>query len=308
MKVMTWLTLGRVSNLPSIWTNIIAAVLVTRASLQVPASNITTMELANGPYLIWLGTFAALSLMYLGGMFLNDAFDAKWDKAHQQPRPIVQGQVSVSRVWAHGSVMLALGIVAIGVLYQITASTNVTHSWLGGWLSSLALAGFIISYNAVHKTFALAPLLMGMCRFCVYLTAGLLLAQINAQLLMIAAGLCAYICGVTYSAKNEHLNQLQGYWSLILLFLPIILLASIGYSQPFFWLYAAAFTAYLMIKTKAHLFGAKRNVGAFIGSLLAGIPLHDGLALASMNLILPSLLCFGVFLLMPYLQRFVSAT
>ena len=179
---------------------------------------------------------------------------------------------------------------------------------MSGWLSAAGLAGFILSYNYLHKRFALAPLLMGMCRFGVYFIAALLLAQITTELLIVAAGLCAYICGVTYSAKNEHINQMTGAWSLLLLFSPVLLTASLGFSHPYFWFYAVAFSAYLLSKVRQHLLGPTRNIGGFIGGLLAGIPLLDGLALASMNLIEPSLLCFLVFMMMPGLQRWISAT
>lgn len=311
MSINTWLTLGRVSNLPSVWTNVVAAALVANSALSTDGFSsvfsVPTNASAPSPaelVLMWAGTLAALSLMYLGGMFLNDAFDADWDRKHKIQRPIAQDRVSSFQVWLHGSSMLCLGLLLAGSLYQ-----SQTHNQsIIGWLSACGLAAFILSYNYLHKRFALAPLLMGMCRFGVYFIAALLLAQITMELLILAIGLCAYICGVTYSAKNEHINQVTGAWSLVLLFSPVLLSASLGYSHPFFWLYALAFSAFLLNKIRRHLLTPQRNVGAFIGGLLAGIPLLDGLALASMNLVVPSLLCFAVFLLMPRLQQWISAT
>lgn len=313
MKIHTWLTLGRVSNLPSVWTNILAAVLVAQSALSVEKH--TSTDLATTPFstagaltielvLMWTVAVLALSLMYLGGMFLNDAFDADWDRQHKVQRPIALGQVASFQVWLHGGGMLCLGIVLAGGLYQSVSG----HQLAFGWLSALALAGFILSYNYLHKRFVLAPVLMGMCRFGVYFVAALLLAQITTELLIVATGMCAYICGVTYSAKNEHINAMAGAWSLILLFSPVFLLAILGYSHPFFWLYALAFSVYLLRNIRRHLLLPKRNIGGFIGGLLAGIPLLDGLALASINLIVPSLLCCAVFLLMPRLQQWISAT
>lgn len=64
MNLSTALKLGRVSNLPTVWTNVF-----------------TGMALAAGvgaePRLAIL--IVSLSLFYVGGMFLNDAFDSGFD-------------------------------------------------------------------------------------------------------------------------------------------------------------------------------------------------------------------------------------
>ncbi|MFP3345375.1 hypothetical protein R0J87_23115, partial [Halomonas sp. SIMBA_159] len=40
--------------------------------------------------MLWAGCLLSLSLMYLAGMFLNDAFDANWDRHNNNARPITQ--------------------------------------------------------------------------------------------------------------------------------------------------------------------------------------------------------------------------
>ena len=60
MNLSLALRLGRISNLPTVWTNVLAGALLAGgglADVRVP--------------LLML----ALSMFYLGGMFLNDAFD-----------------------------------------------------------------------------------------------------------------------------------------------------------------------------------------------------------------------------------------
>src|SRR6202012_4891476 len=90
----TLLVLGRVSNLPTVWSNCLAG-----------------WWLAGGenfkklPWLL-LGT----SFLYIGGMFLNDAFDVGFDRQRRAERPIPSGQISLATVWKFGFAWLLLGI------------------------------------------------------------------------------------------------------------------------------------------------------------------------------------------------------
>jgi len=329
MGLHTWLTLGRASNLPSIWTNVFAAALVSQgssqASIQLSVSQGESLSyLASLSYsvLAWFIALLALSLMYLGGMFLNDAFDAKWDMQHQQPRPIAQGKVAAFWVWMHGLFMLMAGTCLIGAFYATSLdrtpgsaepNTLLTAFMpLMGWAGATLLATCIVLYNALHKRIKHGAILMGLCRLGVYLLAALLIAQLTGALIGAGMALCLYICGVTYAAKHEHQNRLQHTQAIVLLFLPIFILAIHGHAHLFFWIYAAGFGAYILFNIKRHLIAAhsknQPNIGAFIGSLLAAIPLFDGLVLASMNLLIPSLICLLVFSFMPQLQKWISAT
>lgn len=69
---LTWgvaLRLGRVSNVPTVWTNVAAGVALSGAGFSVG---------------IVAGLMLALSLFYIGGMYLNDAFDRDID-ARERP-------------------------------------------------------------------------------------------------------------------------------------------------------------------------------------------------------------------------------
>jgi lysophospholipase L1-like esterase len=57
---VTLLRLGRVSNLPTVWTNVVAATVLAGGALTS-----TTTLLA----------ISAMTLFYVAGMYLNDAFD-----------------------------------------------------------------------------------------------------------------------------------------------------------------------------------------------------------------------------------------
>src|SRR5438045_8697498 len=93
-RLHAWLELARISNLPTVWTNVLAGWL-----------------LAGGLWdwrpLTWL--LAGGSLMYTAGMILNDAIDVKFDCEHRQERPIPSRRVSPSAAWGAGIVMLVAG-------------------------------------------------------------------------------------------------------------------------------------------------------------------------------------------------------
>lgn len=316
MRLHTWLTVGRASNLPSVWSNVFAAALIAQASLSNKALDnkalstgaMGSVEWIQGSVslqiILWFGCLLSLSLMYLGGMFLNDAFDANWDRHNNNARPITQGKVSAAAVWLYGIGMLVLGMGLAGSLYQHAAPEQATY----GWVAVGLLATLILLYNLVHKRFRHSAVLMGGCRLSVYLIAALMLADITPELFLTALALCIYISGITYVAREEHTNKVSHLWSVGLLFLPVILVSFLGYSFPFFWLYACCLSLYLLYTMQRCLFTSNKNVRGFIGGLLAAVPLLDGLMLASMNLILPSLLCVAVFFIMPGLQKWIQAT
>ena len=81
------LKIGRVSNLPTVWTNVLAGAFL--AGLQTDPVK-----------LLWI--MLAITLFYTGGMYLNDAFDADIDARERPGRPIPSGQISAKAVSAIG--------------------------------------------------------------------------------------------------------------------------------------------------------------------------------------------------------------
>ena len=53
---------------------------------------------------------AAFSLLYTGGMYLNDAFDREVDARERPERPIPSGRVRAGSVFAIGFGLLGMGI------------------------------------------------------------------------------------------------------------------------------------------------------------------------------------------------------
>ncbi len=329
--VKTLLNLGRASNLPTVWTNILAAAVLAQTNPLTTRQNTALYETSNQLYfqwannsnasLIWFGTLLALSMMYLGGMFLNDAFDAQWDKNHNPSRPIASGEISEKSVWLLGTALIACAIILIGTQYQSYTKPHFTSTVTNdapsqnnlfqdyyGWLAAALLAMCIIAYNVWHKRYAHSAFIMGGCRLGVYAIAALLLAQLTSHVVIAAFSLLLYIAGLTYLARLEQANKVTNLWPLLLISSPIFVAFWHGYRSLYFWFYLFGFCFWVHSRLNFIIGKKQANVKKCILGLLAAVPLVDGLMLASVDAYIPSLICLTVFLLLPTLQRWITAT
>ena len=179
MTLRTALRLGRVSNLPTVWTNVMAGTALAGAALR--PSVLVPLALA-------------MSLLYVAGMYLNDAFDAGWDAQHRPERPIPSREASRGAVLGGGFGLLAAGLALVALV--------------GGGRGALgagALAGLILLYDAVHKQTPIAPVIMGACRAAVYVVAALAVgvSPLPARLWVGAGLLLLYIVVVSAIARRE---------------------------------------------------------------------------------------------------------
>ncbi|HSY20389.1 MAG TPA: UbiA family prenyltransferase, partial [Candidatus Acidoferrales bacterium] len=140
----TLLVLGRMSNLPTVWSNCLAGWWLG----------------GGGNY--WKLPFLLLgmSILYTGGMFLNDAFDEEFDRQRRSERPIPSGKISAGKVWQLGFAQLAVGILLLLFCGKLAA------------FCAVLLALTILLYDFTHKFFTESPWIMGACRFWVYVIAG----------------------------------------------------------------------------------------------------------------------------------------
>jgi 4-hydroxybenzoate polyprenyltransferase len=140
--------LCRISNLPSVWTNVLCAAV-----------------LATGRFSWDTYVFPALSLslLYLAGMALNDVCDAPYDAVHRPGRPIPSGAVS-----RFGAMVLTAALAACGLLALIGASGNAFYA-------ALVLIAVIIWYDLDHKRNPYSVLLMASCRFLLFMVTSLAL-------------------------------------------------------------------------------------------------------------------------------------
>jgi hypothetical protein len=286
----TALALGRVSNLPTVWTNTLAGVVLAGGAIDLRL-----------PLLL-----LAMSGFYVGGMYLNDAFDRGIDARERPERPIPSGEVSARVVFALGFLAMALGLALLAVTgYGFAHGT-------GFWpvLGGLGLGGSIVLYDAWHKENPVSPLLMGLCRVLVYVAAGLaVVATLSLTLLGGAAALLCHLIGLTYVAKQETLGEVRNLWPLAFLMAPPIYGATVGgFDSPsgfFLWL---GFVAWLGLAVSLLIRRRPGDVPRAVVGLIAGIALLDGLLIAAAGAPGLAWLCVLGFALTLALQRWVSGT
>ncbi|XSG82129.1 MAG: UbiA family prenyltransferase [Methyloligella sp. ZOD6] len=279
----TALTLGRVSNLPTVWSNVLAASVLAGGA---PISSIVIIAIA-------------MSFFYVGGMYLNDAFDSRFDTEHQTWRPIPSGRASLTAVTVIGGALLAGGI-AILAGYGLAAG-----------LVGAALAATILFYDWYHKGNPLSPVVMGTCRALVYLGTAAALGAALTPMLWPAVALASYVAGLTYAAKQERLMQASTLIPLLLLSAPLVLVLVTVPGAVASWYGAFAVTAVVGAGALGLWLLYRRRAGDVpqaIGLLIAGIALVDGLMAATMGASIAVVACWGLFCLTLLFQRFIPGT
>jgi 4-hydroxybenzoate polyprenyltransferase len=132
--------------------------------------------------------------MYVAGMFLNDAFDHRWDAEHRAERPIPLGEIDVRTVFAAGFGMMAAALVVLLV------GPGGPRAFVPG----VVLAALILLYDVSHKKNPVAPLIMGLCRVAVYFVAARAAASTLAPPFYVGAALLlSYLTMITIIARGE---------------------------------------------------------------------------------------------------------
>lgn len=260
-KLHAFLVLGRMSNLPTVWSNVTLAWILTGAQS--------------------FGALSALlisgSLMYTGGMFLNDYFDVGFDMEHRPERPIPSGQVSAAEVGVWGSVMMGIGWLMIS-LHGLIPAVNAT-----------LLSGCILLYNKWHKGNPLSPWIMAGCRVFLIISAAAAFKPETSipgsSLIWSAIAIGSYIVGLTYIAKAESapVRKKSAYWEAIFLLTLPWGVTAIRFHDSFTILFVVSVTcatAWLLFVLAPVIRRKNVNIGKMVSGLLAGIPLIDALILS----------------------------
>lgn len=286
MNVRMALVLGRVSNLPTIWTNCLAGAWL---------SNNFIFD-----YRIFL-VLLSMSLLYVSGMFLNDAFDYRVDKKERPERPIPSGKVSQTTVFAWGMLLMLLGL----LFFLLSVAGDAGQGNWKRFVSVLFLCVFIVFYDWRHKDNPFSPLLMGACRGAVYLSVGLVYVDVlNIELILASLMGFLWVIGITFLAKQEMRHHVY-LWSVPFLLLPFIYTAtkfpvSITTLLLSFFLFVAIVYAVVSFKR------ARPSIA--IAVLIAAISLLDGLLLAANGF--EQIAWFALFIVPVTLglQKFIPAT
>jgi 4-hydroxybenzoate polyprenyltransferase len=279
----TLLRLGRVSNLPTVWTNVLAGAV-----------------LSGGDWRNWrLGlVLVAMSLFYVGGMYLNDYFDRTIDGRERPERPIPSGHISAHAVAAIGFCLVGAGAVATAAMGPAAAAM------------AALLAISIVAYDLHHKANPFAPVVMGACRALVYgATATALSGGVSIFVVVAAVAIAAFVAGLTYAARQESLDKIGNLWPLALLAAPPLVAIGVFRQGP------GAMAVYLLlavwIAASVYLLARRPVAGSVsraVGWLIAGISLCDAAILASTGAIVPALAAIGGFVLTLIAQKYVPGT
>ena len=284
MNLRTLLTLGRTSNLPTVWSNVLSGAVLSGAAF-------------GGSSLLVL--LVCGSAFYEGGMFLNDAFDVEFDRRYRMERPIPSGAISVDEVWRWGFGLLGGGAVILVLLKPTT-----------GALAAILLF-CIVLYDAIHKLIAFSPVLMAACRFFLYLVAASVAINGVAGLAIWSAlALASYIVGLSFLARNESAKGALSYWPCYLLAMPVVL--GLIVNGPGYQVRALVVSLVVGLWVSRcltfALWTGQPNVGRAVSGLLAGIVLVDLLAVGGGGSVWVSLVFLALFATALIFQRFIPAT
>jgi 4-hydroxybenzoate polyprenyltransferase len=282
LSLRTLLVLGRISNLPTVWSNCIAGWWLG----------------GRGDWPAFVLLLCGATLLYLGGMFLNDAFDSKFDSIHRRARPIPSGAIAVKTVFNIGFVLLAVGTLSFCLIGRIPG------------LLGFALALCIVLYDAIHKIVTLSPVLMAGCRFLLYVIAGSCTAEgLSGWPVWCGLALAFYVVGLSFLARKESTGGQVNWWPCVLMAAPIALALFMdhGIYRTNAVLLSLLLAAWVANSVRFAFASANANVGRGVSGLLAGIVLVDVLALVGMPNYLWMIFA-GLFVLAVYLQRYVPAT
>tara|TARA_B100000768_G_scaffold181442_1_gene204458 strand:+ start:1390 stop:2259 length:870 start_codon:yes stop_codon:yes gene_type:complete len=289
MQLKTLFELGRISNLPTVWSNVLAGVVIAGGTIGLQSTSIL---------------IASLSLFYIGGMFLNDAFDTEFDIIERPERPIPSKKITQKMVFVIGFILLILGIF---LLYIEAFTTNVFNLNLILFLGML-LSAFIIIYNKYHKNNPYSPLIMGFCRISIYfIVSAFFLSYFNIHIFVASFFLLSYLIGLTYLAKQENIGYLKNQWPLLFLIAPIIY----GYTliENYFSYIALGFFVLNIFVAIYFTFNKKiRNIKKSVTLLISGICIYDAVLIAHHGEVNLAILSLSFFVLTLFFQKYISGT
>ena len=284
------LTLFRISNLPTVWSNVLLFFFITLAM-----HNNNIARFSEYAILLFLLLFFS-SIAYVLGMVWNDIFDFQWDQKNKNNRPLVQGVINLKLTQIIATFLL--------VFFLSSCFIFLNFSYV---LLSLSLLVNILLYNLLHKKKnlgVLSPLFMASSRVHLYLLSIAIfqknnfLSFIAKETLVSVALLFSYIQILTLFAKQEY-RYLQDKKAtkkksqivfFLLLGLPLFLLIdllmtfinsnqSLGYfllpKQIVYFLLTLGFYFIWIFLQKRK--ARQGKIGLAVGHLIAAIPILDSL-------------------------------
>ena len=276
------------STLATVWTN---------ALVGIALAGVSPWQWAVLPVVL------GLSLAYLGGMYLNDAFDHAIDAQDRPSRPIPSGAIDANTVFTLGFALLLAAVATLAAKARGFAAPSEA-----AMLGALAPGGAIIGYNWNHKGNRFSPLTMAVCRLLAHVVAGLAATAMVPGPLLTAGGvsLC-YLVDLTHVAKRESLGRLGSLWPLLLLGAPLAYGAVLA-GGPAGLCVVAALAGGVGVALWLLRRRGPGDIPRAVVSLIAGISLVDALFLAVDGWPGAAALAIACFAATLLLQRWISGT
>ena len=178
-SLRTYIELCRISNLPTIWSNVLAAVVLSGEAFSWETFTVLALS---------------LSLFYSAGMALNDICDAAIDRVQRPARPIPSGRVTPAAAY------LLTGGLFVTAFIPLLAFPHRSAVFAG-----FALLLQIILYDVYHKGNPASVLLMAGCRVMVYVvSACAIIGAVSSTVLTVAMIQFCYIVCISVTARYEN--------------------------------------------------------------------------------------------------------
>ncbi|MCH7571989.1 MAG: UbiA family prenyltransferase [Planctomycetes bacterium] len=274
--IRNYAELSRLSNIPTVLSNVLVGCAIGASGQAIPGATIAALS-------------AAMMLMYIAGMGLNDYFDTEIDRVERPGRPIPSGRIS------------RRGALIFTIICFALSTAIMSFQALPSLLFSFALMACIVMYDLIHKKFASSVVLMGLCRGLVYLAAASAITwpvSLNIALTL-AFVITVYIVLLTMIARGEAgLDITPRRWLSFLL--PVIMIAPAFIFHPadITWpvLFGSIATTQILFAQR-HVLSPKPRIQKTVMGLLAAICLMDGFFLTLLDqhgLALIALACFFI--------------
>ena len=259
-----YLELARVSNLPTCVSNVLLGYALGSAG-QPSTSGFGGLS---WPPVVLLSIAAAL--LYVGGMVLNDVCDAEIDRATRSGRPIPSGRISRGAALRFSAAALAGGLVLVW-LVSVRALPY-----------ALLLVICIVGYDVLHKRWAAAAVLLGLCRGMLYVVAAVAVAPQaddlrDSPVWYLAGSLAMFVTLITVIAQREDIGEPGRRRHLAVVLVPISLLPAIMV-RPDSWAIvglAGAMLIVWLIRCAAFVYRAEPKMMPAVLGWIAGISLID---------------------------------
>jgi 4-hydroxybenzoate polyprenyltransferase len=218
-----WIELARLSNLPTVLTNVLTGGALAGAALGLEWLRLTAAG-------------AAVVGLYVAGMMLNDVADATHDSVVRPERPIPSGRVARRDAAGAVAVLAAAAVALLAALGPAPLAAG------------LLLLSCIVAYDLLHRQRPWTVCLMGGCRGLVYwvAAAGIAWPTSTSALIAVSATVAIYTLAFTWVARSENEPQLdRRRW--IAALLPLLVLAPALVIRPRSWIGAIAVAALLAV-------------------------------------------------------------